>query len=292
MRSLNLYAVIGYPVRHSLSPATHKAAFSHLKMDADYEAFEVAPADLPKFMDAFRKKYQGMNVTIPHKEAVMKYLDVIDPEATAMGAVNTVLNKNGKLFGYNTDSPGAMMALHEGIGGDFKNFLEDKNVVILGAGGASRALTYGVLKYGGEVTLLNRHIEKAIELVDHFIKIFPRGVFHFGTLDDFDSIRSDIIINTTPVGMSPNDQESPLPNFKEKILEIPHNGHKPKRPLVMDIVYRPRFTRFIRTAQEVGCPIITGERMFLHQAALAFEIWTGQKPPIKVMEEAIMKSLG
>jgi shikimate dehydrogenase len=189
------YCVIGYPIGHSLSPKIHNAAFKKLKIDAKYEAVEVKPQNLKKFMRDFKEKYAGANVTIPHKEQVIKYLDKISPEAKKIGAVNTIVNRGGKLVGHNTDVVGAMVALsgvmvslsNHGTGFPFKN----KNVVVLGAGGAARAVVYGLKRAGAKVTIVNRTISRAKKLAVEFgCKYEPKVLSPF-----------DVLINTTSVGM-------------------------------------------------------------------------------------------
>lgn len=295
------FGVIGYPVAHSFSPQVHGAAFKAAGIDAVSEKIEVRPEDLADFMEKFRKKFSGVNVTIPHKENIMAFLDEIDGEAKKIGAVNTIVNRDGKLIGCNTDSHGAMMALFEGIAKNelgkgsvtrgkpeaFRGeFLSGKKIVVLGAGGASRAVCFGVLKNGGELTILNRHVERAREIANDFAGFFPDRKVIVGNISDFDARNCDILINTTSCGMAPDENETPLPDLKAKLQNTE------LRPLVMDIVYRPRETKFIREAKSAGCKIITGERMFLHQAARGFELWTGQKAPFEAMEKALYKALG
>lgn len=289
MLSMLRFGVIGYPVMHSLSPQVHGAAFQALGIDAISEKIEVKPKDLAEFMKDFREKFSGVNVTIPHKEAIMAFLDEIDGEAQAIGAVNAIVNKNGTLIGYNTDSYGAMMALYEKLEKDsppFEAFLLRKKVTVLGAGGASRAVCFGVLKHGAEsLMILNRHAERAKEIADDLGSLFFGHEIKVGNFSDFDPENIDMLINTTSCGMIPYENETPL-----NVTMSASKGDA-KKLLVMDIVYRPRMTRFLREAKEAGCEIITGERMFLHQAAKGFELWTGQKAPLKEMEEVLYKTL-
>ncbi|MBI2638242.1 shikimate dehydrogenase [Candidatus Peregrinibacteria bacterium] len=237
-----VYCVIGYPIKHSLSPKLHNAAFRKLKIPARYEAVEVKPRDLAKFMRDYRARYAGGNVTIPHKQTIMKYLDRVSPEAKKIGAVNTIVNREGKLIGYNTDVFGAMFSLQK-IG---RVALRNKKVMVLGAGGAARAVVHGLKKAGASVTILNRTLAHAKKLASDFRCAYA-------ALKDFQKCTSrglDILINTTSVGMWPN----------------------------MDIIYRPRITQLLRDAKAAGCKIITGDHMFLAQAAKSFELWTGARP--------------
>lgn len=275
------FGVIGYPVAHSLSPQIHKAAFQALGIEADFERLEVLPEKLEKFMNGFRKIYAGCNVTIPHKEKVIGFLDEIDGEAQAIGAVNTIVNRNGKLIGYNTDIYGAMEAFFEGCYPESRHiFFKGKRVTVLGAGGASRAVSFGVLKFGGNLRILNRRKDKAFEIAKDFAGFFPGRRIETGSLEEFDFNDADVVINTTPCGMHPKSNES----------SIMIKGHGDGK-IVMDIVYYPRQTKLIRDAANLGCKIITGERMFLLQGARAFEIWTGKKAPLETMEKVLYQAL-
>lgn len=248
------YCIIGYPVRYSLSPKFYNAAFKKAGIRARYVKEEVRPTDLAKFMRGFRKKYSGASVTMPHKIAIVRYLDAISPDAQKIGAVNVILNKKRKLTGFNTDAFGAIQALkRSGV----KN-LRRKRATVLGAGGAARAIIYGLKKAGVLVTVLNRTPAHAKKLGREF-------KCRCGILKDFDAANCDILINATSVGMG-NFGVSPLPDFLPR-----------KRIMVMDIITRPRITKLLRAARSAGCRIITGEKMFLAQAERAFKIWTGRK---------------
>ncbi|MBI4994302.1 shikimate dehydrogenase [Candidatus Peregrinibacteria bacterium] len=264
------YCVIGYPIKHSLSPKIFNRAFRQLKIPAQYEAVEVRPEKLAAFMRGFRKKYSGANVTIPHKEKILRFLDKLSPEAKKIGAVNVIVNQRGKLVGYNTDVFGAMVALGKEVRGQRSDVrchrLAGSNVVILGAGGAARAIVYGLKKAGAKITVLNRTVSHAEKLARDF-------KCKFGALENFDPANCDILINATSVGMC--SKETPLPQLK-KILR----GSK-KKSIVMDIIYRPRMTKFLRDALGAGCRIITGEVMFFSQAAESFKLWAGKKFPLK-----------
>lgn len=252
------YCIIGYPLGHSLSPKIHNHWFRFKKIHAHYEACEVKPKHLAQFMRTYREKFAGGNITIPHKEKIMRFLDAISPEVRDIGAVNTIVNKNGMLIGYNTDIFGFLYALKK----VFRKSLRNKKVIVLGAGGASRAIMYGLKKNGAHIVILNRTISHAKKLA----RIFTCT---YGSLDDFNPIQCDILINATSVGMMKKG-ESPIPSLKEKIKNIE------EKPLVMDIVYRPRMTKFLHDAKSAGCKIITGDKMLLAQAAKSFQLWNGQ----------------
>ncbi len=252
--AMKKYCVIGYPVKYSLSPRLFNTAFKKAKLSAKYEFAEVAPGDFGKFMRSFGANFAGANVTIPYKQDVIKYLDKISEEARKIGAVNVIVNKKGKLIGYNTDVFGAMAALKTGI-----KSLRGKRAIVLGAGGAARAVVYGLKKAGAYVTILNRTLARAKKLARDF-------KCEFGGLEDF--APCDILINTTSVGMWPNIKVTPFPDLKKQIASAQ------KRPVVMDIIYRPHITKFLRDAKSAGCRIITGDKMFYAQAAKTFKIWT------------------
>lgn len=257
------YCVIGYPIGHSLSPKLYNAAFRKLKIPARYEAVEVKPCDLAKFMRGYRERYAGGNVTIPHKQTVMKYLDRISPEARKIGAVNTIVNRRGKLTGYNTDVFGALFALKK-IG---RIYLRRKKIVVLGAGGAARAVVYGLKKAGANVTILNRTLAHARKLAKDFD-------CECGRLKNFKKIAAssfNVLINTTSVGMWPKASQTPLPKFFAHWR--PAARQQIGDHFVMDVIYRPRMTQLLRDAKRAGCKIITGDHMFLAQAKKSLELW-------------------
>lgn len=255
------YCVIGYPVKHSFSPKLHNGWFKKNKIKARYVKEEVKPEDLGKFMCGFREKFAGANVTIPHKEKIMKFLDEVTPEAREIGAVNVIVNRGGKLVGHNTDVVGAMAALKSAV-----KIIKGKRAVVLGAGGAARAVVYGLKKAGAQVVILNRTIENAERLAAEFD-------CKFGALEDFDAANCDILINTTSVGMWDENSgdykiQTPLPCHPELV-----SGSSPQKPVVMDVIYRPKMTRLLKDAKACGCKVVTGEKMFLAQAAESFKLW-------------------
>lgn len=261
-----LYGVLGYPVKHSLSPAMFGAAFYAYDMDARYEHFEVHPDDIRMFLKEAREKpIMGFSVTIPHKESIMPFLDGLDKHARAIGAVNTVANVNGKLKGYNTDWSGAQKALED------VTELEGKSVLILGAGGSARAITYACAQAGAEVTVLNRTLKKAQELADQFN-------VNAGALNEISNYRPHILIHTTSVGMTPNVKESLVPaDFFMRGM------------VVLDIVYNPLETKLVKDAKRAECRIVPGYKMLLYQGEKQFEIWFNKKPRTDKMEEALLE---
>ncbi|MEE0902280.1 MAG: shikimate dehydrogenase [Methanobrevibacter sp.] len=275
--STNIVGLIGHPVEHSFSPPMHNAAFDALGMDYAYVAFDVNPAELQKAIEGARSlNIRGFNVTIPHKIEVMKYLDEIDDVARLIGAVNTIDFKN--LKGYNTDGIGAVRAIEEVIS------IKNKNVVIAGAGGASRAISFYIAKYGADsLTILNRNVDKAQSLAG--------DVSNSGLIDDVksDSINeinayladADILVDTTPLGMHPHINDQPIATAENMHDEL----------VVFDAVYNPNETVLLKQAIEAGARPVYGIKMLLYQGAESFKIWTGADAPVDIMEKALKDTL-
>ena len=275
--STNIVGLIGHPVEHSFSPPMHNAAFEALGMDYAYVAFDVDPSDLKSAIDGAKSlDIKGFNVTIPHKIQVMDYLDEIDEVAGLIGAVNTIDFKEMK--GYNTDGIGAIKAIEE------VTSVKDKNVVIAGAGGASRAISFYIAKYGaGSLTILNRNVEKAQNLAED---VLNSGLIDSVKSDSISTINdclidADILIDTTPVGMHPHINDEPIALAEDMHEDL----------VVFDTVYNPNETVLLKEAIEAGAKPVYGIKMLLYQGAESFEIWTGKKAPIDVMEEALRKTL-
>ncbi len=274
--------VIGHPVEHSSSPAMHNAALQALGLDWVYVAFAVRPAELRAALAGMRAlQIRGLNVTVPHKVAVMECLDELSPEAREIGAVNTIHNRDGRLIGHNTDAFGAMESLRQE--GGLEQF--PPQAALLGAGGAARAVLYGLLQRPEveRITLLNRTPEKGEKLAT---ELDPGGKrVRVGKLDpqSKDQVRdAGLLINATSVGMHPRQGESPLAD--PSCL----------RPgmVVLDLVYNPLQTLLLRQAQEAGARPVDGLGMLARQGARAFEIWTGMEPPVEVMRKAALERLG
>ncbi|MBF0102588.1 MAG: shikimate dehydrogenase [Desulfobacterales bacterium] len=264
--STKLFAVFGNPVGHSMSPQMHNAAFAYQGIDAVYLAFAVD--DAVKAILAMKAlSIGGASVTIPFKEEVMELLDEIDPLAQRIGAVNTVLNRNGRLIGYNTDGMGATQALTD------KVILQNRSVCILGAGGAARSVAYGLREKGAHVIICNRSVDRGKKLADELsVSFYP--------LSAIDSFPCDILVNTTSVGMLPNVLDIPVP---ESMLH--------PNMVVMDIVYNPLKTALLKAAEIRGCTIIDGLSMFVYQGAFQFELWTQIQAPLEVMRNAVLQAL-
>ncbi len=252
---------------HSLSPVMHNQAFAAAGYNAVYLAFKVTdPGTAIKGIKALN--FKGVSVTLPHKVAVMEHLDEIDETAARIGAVNTIANNQGRLIGYNTDCAGAIEALKT------RTAIKDKSLALIGAGGAARAIGFGLVAAGGRVTVLNRSRTNGERLAQDLQA-------EFSPLNDWQPNRYEILINTTPVGMHPETVATPIP--KEELS---------KDMVVMDIIYNPLETRFLREAAAIGCRTINGVDMFVFQGAQQFELWTGQKAPVDVMRKAVLEALG
>lgn len=270
--------VVGHPIKHSLSAVMHNAAFRELGIPQSYSAYDVPPTQLKSFIDNCKKDFLGLNVTIPHKVEVIKYLDSVSREANLIGAVNTIKFEGGQAVGYNTDGVGCVKALKaEGV--EVKN----KRVFVLGSGGAARAIILSCLLEGAKVSNANRSREKAVALREEFRKKTGKTVevvsySEFGLRDEL--LEADILINATSVGMTPNINESPV-SFNALRSGL----------VVMDIVYNPLETKLLRDAKRIGCKTISGVGMLVFQGAESEKIWYGVDPPIKTMTEAVLREL-
>ena len=276
-----LCGVIGDPIEHTMSPAIHNAAFTKMGLDYLYVPFRVKREELSRAIDGMRGlNIRGLNVTIPHKVSVIPLLDELDPLAESIGAVNTITNDDGVLKGSNTDASGFLQALLE-------RGIEPKgqNIVILGAGGASKAISFILAERGAHLVILNRLLELdwAEELASRLSTIFHREVKALELVEEnlarvLDG--ADILVNATSVGMSPDTKETP----------VSFNLLKPGL-IVFDIVYNPIKTRLLREAEEASAETISGVDMFVWQGALAFERWAGVKAPLELMREEVIKRL-
>ena len=270
-----LVGLIGYPVKHSLSPAMHNSAFAALSLNWCYVSLPVLPERLGEAVAGLRAlSFVGANVTVPHKEAVMSYLDHVTPEAQAIGAVNTIVVREGKLIGYNTDWQGFLTALSEG-GFD----PQGKRAVVLGAGGAARAVVYALAQAGAQVAILNRTPARAQALAKDFSPLFSTLPLTPQTVED-QTAETHLLVNTTPVGLWPEVDKSLWPE------DLAFPGHL----TVFDLVYNPRETKLLRQARWAGAKVIGGLGMLIHQGAVAFELWTREKAPVEMMYEAASKT--
>ena len=271
--STNIVGLIGHPVEHSFSPPMHNAAFDALNMDYAYVAFDVNPNDLKSAIEGAESlNIKGFNVTIPHKVDVMQYLDELDEVARLIGAVNTIDFKN--LKGYNTDGIGAVKAIEE------VTSIKNKNVVVAGAGGASRAISFYIAKYGAEsLTILNRNEAKAESLASD---VSDSGLIGEVASDSINAIgnymeSADVLIDTTPLGMHPNINDEPI--VKADMMD--------EDLVVFDAVYNPNETVLIKEAIKANAKPVYGIKMLLYQGAESFKLWTGKEMPIEVARKAI-----
>jgi len=271
--------VIGNPIEHTLSPIMYNAAFKAFKLDFAFLAFKVKATDVEKAVSGMRALgIHGLNVTMPHKSVVINYLDEVDQAAKAIGSVNTILNKDGRLFGFNTDGIGALHALRE-------NGVEPrgKKVLLLGAGGAARAIAYTLAQEADELIILNRTVKQAAELANLLKQVFNRKVAADALSPNAikDNLEdSDVLINATSVGMKPNANQTPV------AFEL----LKPDLA-VMDIVYNPLETKLAKDAKVAGAKVVSGVEMLIYQGAASFEIWTGHSAPVEVMRHAALNHL-
>jgi shikimate dehydrogenase len=260
------FAVFGHPVGHSLSPVMHNAAFAAAGYNGVYTAIPVR--DIRAAVTGLRALgFRGASITLPHKQAVIECLDEVEESAQRIKAVNTIVNTDGRLRGCNTDAAGAIAALTG------KLSLSGKAAAVLGAGGAARAVACGLLAEGGRVTIFNRGRQRGEALAAELGAAFR-------PLAEFSADGCDLLVNTTPVGMSPAAGETPV--SAERL-----------RPglVVMDIVYNPLSTRLLQEAAAAGCVTIDGLSMFIHQGARQFELWTGLPAPVDIMRMAVEAEL-
>jgi len=261
------FALFGNPVAQSLSPIMITAAFARMGIAAGYTAYRVD--DAAEVIRQIRGSgIRGASITIPFKETVMALLDEVDPAAAAIGAVNTVVERDGRLTGFNTDAPGLVRDLGEWIA------IPGTTFVVLGAGGAARAAVYSLREAGGIPIIVNRTAERARALAESF------GC-RWEPAEEIGRLRADCLINTTPLGMFPETDRTPL--GKE------HLAHFPR---VLDMIYNPMKTRLLREAEASGCAVRSGVGMFVHQGAEQIRLWTGIEPPREEMRAIVMKRLG
>ena len=283
---MKLFSIIGYPLSHALSPVIHNAAYEAMELDARYEGWETPPEEVGAAIGRMRANddHLGMNVTVPHKQTVMQYLDEVEETARAIGAVNTIEKKNGRLIGHNTDHTGYIRSLVE-AGCPIKG----KSVLIVGYGGAQRAIAYGLAEAGvASIAIYGRRPEGVVEALTQLRSTsrFPMNLD--AVTEDPADLRmavhgADIIVNTTPIGMVHSGMEGVSPIPGELIL---------RGQWVSDAVYNPLETELLRLARERGAHAVDGLGMLIYQAADAIKIWTGQDAPIDVMRKAAMHALG
>lgn len=274
--------LIGDPVEHSVSPQMHNSAYKELGLNYEYRLMRTDSSNLKDTVEKMKgQDIAGFNVTVPHKEAVIQYLDYIDDSASTIGAVNAVKNENGKLKGYNTDSIGFIESLSRDAGFDSKG----KKILLLGAGGAAKAVAVALCKEeASEIAIKDIDTAKAAAMMESLKKHFQNRLF---VLTDNHAMKQfmvncDCIVNATPIGMYPKTDASPI------------NEDAPLREgqVIFDLVYNPAETKFTKTAAKKGAKAFTGLGMLVRQGAAAFELFTEHVPPVKTMWAAAEEALG
>jgi len=291
--SLLRVGLIGNPVAHSYSPRFQQAAFDALGIPARYELWQTAASELPARVASLRASgCLGANITIPYKEAVLPLVDVVDPMAARIGAVNTIVHRDEYLYGYNTDAPGLLRALVEqGVGRQLENAgvsLKGYTAVLLGAGGAARSAAFALASASiDDLTIVNRNLERAQQLAAEVQQDSACQVFSLSNPDFLIPRPTSLIINATPVGMHVSNRQaeetedvSPLP---AEVLARFDAG-----TFVLDMIYNPVQTQLLRQARNLGLRAANGLSMLLHQGALAFTLWTGQPAPLEIMRSTLL----
>jgi len=270
-----IYGILGNPAKHSLSPIIHNTGFEILNIDAKYLIFE--PDSIENAIIGVKAlKLQGLSVTIPFKESVINYIDEIDPLAKAIGSVNTLVNTNGKIKGYNTDGYGAIQSLKN------SNIqINNSTILILGNGGSSRAIAFTLLNEGANVIICGRNLDK-VEILTSSLLNYSKNVesITFDSLNNEFMQKIDIVINTTPIGMGDKKNSSPI---NSDLLNSSH--------VVFDIVYSPHNTKLLIKAKEKGCKIVYGINMLIFQGLKQFELWTGKAAPYLEIKTEIEKAI-
>ncbi|KPK37961.1 MAG: hypothetical protein AMJ78_10730 [Omnitrophica WOR_2 bacterium SM23_29] len=274
-----IFGIIGYPVRHTFSPYMHNAAFKAIKINAIYVPFEVEPKRLKEaFCGLIALGICGVNMTIPHKEAVIPLLDELSSHVRDIGAANVVLVKDGKLIGHNTDAEGFLVSLKK----DLKVSPKNRTIFVLGAGGAAKAVVYILAREGAKsITLVDVIGERAKELALKTKRQFPRcetkSIPYLESRIDEEVLNADILINATPVGMHKSEPSIVSPNALHKEL------------VVYDLIYNPTETKLLREARKRNLKATNGIGMLLYQGVLSFELFTGKRAPVSAMLAALKK---
>jgi shikimate dehydrogenase len=275
------FAVIGHPIGHSLSPLMHNTAFQLLGLNCQYDAFDIEPDSLNKLVGRFREEsWNGFNITTPHKEAIISFIDEVDTEARAFGSVNTVVNHNGIFAGYNTDVGGIQRSIES-----FRNKIDGLQCLILGAGGVARSVAYVLTRFfhPQSITIAARNPERANAICKDISpsKVMMNVIKFSDQIFDDAVQKSTLIANATTVGMFPKFTETPLPNYQ--LLN--------KKHIVFDLVYRPLNTQLLIDAKSAGARTIDGLEMFIQQGAAAFELWTGTQMPLVKIRQVLEAKL-
>jgi 3-dehydroquinate dehydratase/shikimate dehydrogenase len=270
LKNPKIYGLVGNPVAHSKGYLIHNKSFEKLNLNCIYVNLLVE--DITKFVNNFKGIVSGLSVTIPHKRPIMKKLYKTGSLAKEIGAVNTIVNKDGKLIGYNTDMIGAIKSIED------KTKIKNKRVAILGAGGVARAVAFGIKQKKANLIVLNRTVSKAA-------KIAKELKCYFDSLNSVKSLRNvDILINCTSIGMHPNTAKTPVEkNILKKVMK--------KNGLVFDTIYNPLETKLLKDAKSIGCKTVSGVDMFVNQAAAQFKLWTNKNASINLMKKTVIENL-
>lgn len=274
---MKTYGLIGFPVSHSLSPLMHNAAFKHLGINAEYGLFELKDQELKPFLRSLKEKgISGLNVTVPYKEKVIPYLDDLSAEAKLIGAVNTI-KVTGRLEGFNTDGAGFLQHIRE----DLEFNPQGKSIVLLGAGGAAKAVSVTMCKEKpNALNIFDIDKDKSNGLTRHLKDSFPEvKITSSGSIDGLGIEKADLLINATPIGLEQSDPELVGKSLLHKGL------------LVYDLIYNPKETKLLKSASEKGCRVANGLGMLLYQAVRSFQIWTDLLAPVEVMRQALKKGV-
>ncbi len=266
-----IVGVIGHPIKHSLSPFMHNMAFELAGLNYIYLSFDVVQSQLKMALKGVvALDIQGLNVTLPFKESIIQHLDEVSEEASVIGAVNTIVNDTGKLFGYNTDTNGVLETLLP-----FKEKINDKPVAIIGSGGAARSVIYILIRKFNpqKIAIINRTLQRAESLAEYFASKMNYSEFETYELlppDISDVIRnSSLVVNATSAGLYPKTDDAPI-ELADAFGE---------EQLVFDVIYNPLKTKFLSVAEERGAKTVNGLKMFVEQGARAYELWTGETMP-------------
>lgn len=274
--------IIGHPISHSISPIFQQVALDHVGIDAIYEKWEIKPENVGEFVNGLREPDSlGINITLPYKQAVIPFLDEVDEWASSAGAVNTIVNKCGRLSGHNTDGPGFLKALLNQTGYD----PEGTSALILGAGGAARGILLALIRGGiDSIVIANRTLERAEDLaqLSKDNGVISEAIPISGYALDAAAGSVDLIVNCTSLGMSHSSGENASPLSAAQI---------PATAIVNDLVYTPMLTPMLREASKAGATALGGLHMLIYQGVLSFKLWTGQDPPVDLMLTAATREM-
>lgn len=281
LANTELIGLIGHPIKHSYSPFIQNFAFEQLNLDYVYLPFDVPSESLKAAVNGvLALGLKGLNVTLPHKEKIIKYLDELSEEASIIGAVNTIVNDHGKLIGYNTDAYGVLDTLLP-----FRDEISGKKMTVIGAGGSARAVIYTLLRHfkPEEINIINRTQQRADTLANDFALKMRYDRFHTFELfppENVETLKnSTLIVNATTIGMYP-EVEDTITDIDESFSE---------EQIVFDLIYNPGKTKFLKTAEMQGVKVVGGLKMLISQAAKSFELWTGSVMPVKIISDSLQQ---